>query len=690
MYASNEGADTDNSKINYFTGTMLDSQIVLGNDNTSSITYEISVYNNSDCDQLFIGVITDKLDNTLYSNLDIDFSVTLLEEYVTVLASKKSMTFEISFSYKEGIEVTDTILDSKLNFRFKEIPKLILSNDEKNYTLDNIYPGGTFEYEFTVSNYDDNSVNKVPMTYSFESSVDSPFSIKVFDESGNEVVGEIDLAGDGENKIIQSYLVKISWDVEDFVDYSDYEGREYVGSVILRAVAKDSKYLDYRIEKKFNFDISASSFYFIYDIDDSINMEKSGAILPISINNYISDSEYNNYDIEYDISIYGNDKFNFVIDDEESVNGVISRKLVGNKKLTDSFDLIFKGDINLLNVSENVILKLNVKSPYVKEINIPITIKLQEVLVTLNANGGSVIPSTITVYKGMTYSELPTPSWLGHTFNGWYSSKSGGTKYENTMEVTTSSSTQTLYARWTSYLLADLVSVGDYVDYPVYYSNVPTSSSGTYYPKDTYTGWRVVSIEGSGDDSYVKLVSAGIPLTYVHPATSSSGTTSVKALTTNFFSTAISSTSTNYKFRRCGLKKSSTATTTLSSISAVQDLFENVYTQVSSAGVPLVQSMTKSDLDSVWGSTTANGTYLTTNDLLAIPSKDVSGQYAAYYLADYNLYNSSYYLWNVRYLGAIVFTNGEHGIRPVVKLKTNVIKTGGSGTRTNPYTIDVE
>ena len=87
--------------------------------------------------------------------------------------------------------------------------------------------------------------------------------------------------------------------------------------------------------------------------------------------------------------------------------------------------------------------------------------------------------------------------------------------------------------------------------------------------------------------------------------------------------------------------------------------------------------MTKADLDGAWGSTTENGSYLTSNDLLAIPSQ-TSGYYASYHVATYTTYDSDGYdyLWNVRYPGAIIFTSGEHGIRPVVTLKTTVETTG--------------
>ena len=94
-----------------------------------------------------------------------------------------------------------------------------------------------------------------------------------------------------------------------------------------------------------------------------------------------------------------------------------------------------------------------------------------------------------------------------------------------------------------------------------------------------------------------------------------------------------------------------------------------------------MQAMTKADVDKVWGSTTVNGQYLTSNNLLAIPSQ-TSGYYAAYHLATYTTYDSDGldYLWNMRYGGGIVFTDYEHGIRPVVTLKSTVETTGQSSS----------
>ena len=70
--------------------------------------------------------------------------------------------------------------------------------------------------------------------------------------------------------------------------------------------------------------------------------------------------------------------------------------------------------------------------------------------VTLNANGGKVSGATtknITVTKGLTYSDLVTPTRAGYTFQGWYTKKTGGTKVTSSTKVTLTGK-QTLYAHW--------------------------------------------------------------------------------------------------------------------------------------------------------------------------------------------------------------------------------------------------
>jgi len=69
--------------------------------------------------------------------------------------------------------------------------------------------------------------------------------------------------------------------------------------------------------------------------------------------------------------------------------------------------------------------------------------------VTLNPNGGSVNPASITVTNGGTYSALPIPTRANHTFDGWYTAASGGLKVNPNDTVNLTGNT-TLFAHWTA------------------------------------------------------------------------------------------------------------------------------------------------------------------------------------------------------------------------------------------------
>ncbi len=70
-------------------------------------------------------------------------------------------------------------------------------------------------------------------------------------------------------------------------------------------------------------------------------------------------------------------------------------------------------------------------------------------IISFDANGGTVNTAMKTVIAGNTYGELPTPTYEGHYFLGWFMSANGGTKVTSESMVVLSAD-QTLYARWTT------------------------------------------------------------------------------------------------------------------------------------------------------------------------------------------------------------------------------------------------
>ena len=74
----------------------------------------------------------------------------------------------------------------------------------------------------------------------------------------------------------------------------------------------------------------------------------------------------------------------------------------------------------------------------------------QKYTVTFDPNGGTVSATSKTVTYGETYASpkaLPEPTYPGHTFDGWYTEKNGGTRVTEDTVVTVTKD-HTLYARW--------------------------------------------------------------------------------------------------------------------------------------------------------------------------------------------------------------------------------------------------
>ena len=75
--------------------------------------------------------------------------------------------------------------------------------------------------------------------------------------------------------------------------------------------------------------------------------------------------------------------------------------------------------------------------------------------VKFNANGGTVGTTSKNVVYDGTYGALPTPTYSGHIFDGWYTSATGGDKITSSTKVSITAE-QTLYAHWTEIIVTTL------------------------------------------------------------------------------------------------------------------------------------------------------------------------------------------------------------------------------------------
>lgn len=237
----------------------------------------------------------------------------------------------------------------------------------------------------------------------------------------------------------------------------------------------------------------------------------------------------------------------------------------------------------------------------------------------------------------------------------------------------------TLYAKWTTEQeglpsLSNVVSIGDYVNYPVYYDNVNGS---------IYKGWRVISkdvdIDGNASPGTVNLVSAGVPMTFYH---NNNSDTSVKALAINFLTTEFTA-STNFTYRKTGFNPYKTLAETFSNKytavyandTSVTYPSSSSQTGTKTSGTLKVRALTKEDIlsaASAMGAPISN--WNTSLYLTAAKYQDLFSVGAYYWLASAR---NSLALWYVYYDGGVNSSyDGEYGVRPVVSLKSNIVATG--------------
>lgn len=88
---------------------------------------------------------------------------------------------------------------------------------------------------------------------------------------------------------------------------------------------------------------------------------------------------------------------------------------------------------------------------------------------TYNPYGGTVSPPSKTLHYGDPYGALPTPTWTGYTFQGWYTLPYGGTQIQPT-DTYNVQDNSTIYARWTGTLTFNTSPVGIATINPVTYT----------------------------------------------------------------------------------------------------------------------------------------------------------------------------------------------------------------------------
>ncbi|MBR6364966.1 MAG: InlB B-repeat-containing protein, partial [Lachnospiraceae bacterium] len=123
----------------------------------------------------------------------------------------------------------------------------------------------------------------------------------------------------------------------------------------------------------------------------------------------------------------------------------------------------------------------------------------KKIKVTLNPNGGSVSPTSVTVTFGGTYGTLPTPTRANYNFVGWFTAASGGTQVTAATKVTRAAS-HTLYSQWKAQTITITFMDGDKVVARVTIpkgGTIPNIPVPTPAVGHTFVGWYTAKSGGT-------------------------------------------------------------------------------------------------------------------------------------------------------------------------------------------------
>jgi len=266
--------------------------------------------------------------------------------------------------------------------------------------------------------------------------------------------------------------------------------------------------------------------------------------------------------------------------------------------------------------------------------------------VTYGASGGS----TTCKVGSTTVTNLNSLAAGSHTLSCTATSGAGKVSTAITVAITL-----------TKVYLVDRVKVGDFVNYNAGtwtstaaeptsqggfggYTSGKNKSASVTCDGDTpqYSGWRVLNKSGSGASGTVTLVHAGQPECY-------------------------------YRNNDAYAEDSSTTITNLNNRAKSQ--------YVNSTYATSARSMTCNDLKAFDNTACTTSYPIITNDLIKTGS--------SYYTSTASDSNG---MWSVWYRGDVddlVLSATSWGLRPVVTLKSGILKTGGAGTNASPYNIGI-
>ena len=204
-YKSDVLANLEESKINNYYMTTINSRIVLGDDSDSSISYDITLKNDTDKSFKYVDAIHDD-SAKFYDNGGIEYEVTGIKKGDLILPENEKI-ITITFKYKNA-SIEDTVLNSYINIKFSKVFNIDYVNIDGNNLINSIAEEEISNIEFSDPPVDLDIVGELDYEYVNGvlsiSNVES--DIKIIGKSGISLYSVI-----GENVSIGSIINPINY-----------------------------------------------------------------------------------------------------------------------------------------------------------------------------------------------------------------------------------------------------------------------------------------------------------------------------------------------------------------------------------------------------------------------------------------------------------------------------------------------
>lgn len=144
-YKSDLLANKEESKINHFNKTTINSKIVLGDDIDSTISYEVTLRNDTDSTYKYVGAVNDN-SKEFYDNDNIEYEVDGIDNNELLLPDTEKVVI-LTFKYKSE-PIDNQILNSYINIKFIKIYNIEYVNIDSNDLISTIGEDENANIEF--------------------------------------------------------------------------------------------------------------------------------------------------------------------------------------------------------------------------------------------------------------------------------------------------------------------------------------------------------------------------------------------------------------------------------------------------------------------------------------------------------------------------------------------------------------